>query len=386
MPQSTGAWSTFFPTRRPASDARIAHRRVARMSDNDASHWDFFISSAGRDAPFANWLGQLITAQGKTCLMQDEQFGQQSFMSAMDVGLRSGARIVVLLSKAYVDSDDCLAETTAALTADPLSRLQQFILLRLEPCTPGGVLANISYTDLVDERQRADARPLAQKILRALGFGTPRLDRLPPPPDLAPSQSTSLLHPQVAALPGFAGRRAEIAQLEEALWRMDGTAALTDAPASAAVKALGGVGKSALAKEYAWRNRARYEGIWWMRAERRGTLADDLIELGAHFIPGLKEMPDRDQAARWTLDWIEQAGSEKPWLIVYDNVEEPGHIEGLTPRKGAHVLITTRWSRWGKAAAPVMVGAFPSDVAATFLLERTGHGDRAGAAARKSGV
>ena len=181
-------------------------------------------------------------------------------------------------------------------------------------------------------------------------------------------------------MPGFAGREAEIAALEEALWRQGGTAALTNAPTSAAaVKGLGGVGKSVLAREYAWRNRARYQGVWWVRAERRETLADDLIELGTRFIPSLKQMPERDRAARRALDSLEQAGFEKPWLLVYDNVEEPGQIEGLAPRTGVHVLLTTRWSDWGRTAAPVEVGVFPPDVAASFLLEGAGRSDREGA-------
>ena len=70
--------------------------------------------------------------------------------------------------------------------------------------------------------------------------------------------------------------------------------------------------------------------------------------------------------------------AEKPWLLVYDNVEQPGDIEKLTPVEGAHVLITTRWSDWGKAAAPVKIGVFPPDVAAQFLLDSTERTDRAG--------
>jgi len=205
-------------------------------------------------------------------------------------------------------------------------------------------------------------------------------------------------------VPGFAGREAELGALNEALWANGGTAALTnvaDSPShlrredspppcgeglgvgvttTAAVKGLGGVGKSVLAKEYAWRNRARYQGVWWVRAEQRETLLDDLIELGSKSISGLKQVPERDKAARQTLDYLEQAGFAKPWLIVYDNVEEPGHIETLTPRTGAHVLITTRWSDWGRIAAPVKVGVFPPDVAAKFLLDATGRTDRAAAA------
>jgi hypothetical protein len=139
------------------------------------------------------------------------------------------------------------------------------------------------------------------------------------------------------------------------------------------------VGKSVLAKEYAWRNRGRYQGVWWVRAETRETLLDDLIALGSRFIGGLDEVPEREQAARAAIEHLEQDGWEKPWLVVYDNVDEPRALDKLTPRTGAQVLITTRWSEWGRIAAPVKVGVFPPEVAARFLLEATGRSDRAGA-------
>ena len=159
--------------------------------------------------------------------------------------------------------------------------------------------------------------------------------------------------------------------MEAALWRKGGKAALTNVAAasavrssgaaSAAVKGLGGVGKSVLAQEYAWRNRARYHGVWWIRAEKSETLLDDLIELGARFIPGIKEVPDRAQAAHAALDHIAQMRAERPWLLVYDNVDQPGGLEKLTPVDGAHALITTRWSDWGRAASPVKIGVFPPE-------------------------
>jgi hypothetical protein len=179
------------------------------------------------------------------------------------------------------------------------------------------------------------------KVLRALGFENPKLEGLPPPPEGTLSKSIQILHPEVQAVPGFAGREGELQALEQALWARGGTAALTDIAAAsnttptpnpspqgggespqalglsprttcpqpargqgggesaaAAVKGLGGVGKSVLAKEYAWRNRGRYQGVWWVRAEKRETLLDDLIELGARFIPDLKEVAERETARR----------------------------------------------------------------------------------------
>ena len=47
-----------------------------------AAEADFFISRAGADKAFAIWLAQLIRAQGKTTLLQDEDFGHESFMGS----------------------------------------------------------------------------------------------------------------------------------------------------------------------------------------------------------------------------------------------------------------------------------------------------------------
>jgi hypothetical protein len=156
---------------------------------------------------------------------------------------------------------------------------------------------------------------------------------------------------------------------------------LTDVAASAAVKGLGGVGKSVLAQEYAWRNRGRYHGVWWIRAEKSETLLDDLVELGARFIPGIREVPDRAQAAHAALDHIAQMRAGKPWLLVYDNVEQPGDIARLTPTGGAHVLITTRWPDWHGHAVELPVDVFSPPLAVAFLLAHAPKPD-ADAAAR----
>ncbi len=184
---------------------------VFPASEGIGAHRDFFISRAGINAEFAIWLGKLIKAQGKTYVLQDEHFGHQNFMGAMDRALKSGARVVGLLSQAYLESDHCLAEAAAALDGDPLNKQQRLILLRLEPCAPGGVLVNIAFTDLVAERRQVDARPLALKVLRALGFENPKLDGLPPPPEGTLSKSIQILHPEVQAVPGFTGREGELA-------------------------------------------------------------------------------------------------------------------------------------------------------------------------------
>jgi hypothetical protein len=126
-----------------------------------------------------------------------------------------------------------------------------------------------------------------------------------------------------------------------------------------------------LARQYAWDNRERYQGVWWVRGETRETLLDDLIALGSRFNAKIAEVPDRAAAAQIVLDHIgRERPGEKPWLLVYDNVESPEAIDGLTPRAGAHVLITTRWADWYGHAEEVPVDVFPPEVAVRLPARR----------------
>jgi hypothetical protein len=141
--------------------------------------------------------------------------------------------------------------------------------------------------------------------------------------------------------------------------------------ATAAVKGLGGVGKSVLARGYAWENRARYHGVWWLRAQSPDTILDDLIELGCRIVnPGLREWPDRRAAAQAVLDAIAQQKTDKPWLLVYDNAEAPEGVRDLIPPAGAHALLTTRWQDWYGEATEVRVGVFPRETATEYLMAR----------------
>jgi hypothetical protein len=190
-----------------------------------------------------------------------------------------------------------------------------------------------------------------------------------PAPPLSHNHN-QILHREIRAVPGFTGRKDLLAKIEAALWHKGGTAALTNDTASAAVKGLGGVGKSVLAREYAWRARGRYHAVWWVRAETEQTLIDDLIDLGSRLIPNLKEMRERERALDLALDVITAASGDKPWLIVYDNVEKPGAIRKLKPREHAHILITSRWPDWQDEAWELPVDVFTENVAIDYLLAK----------------
>ena len=302
---------------------------------------DFFISRTGKDSDIAILIARFLQEVGATTLLQDEDFGHTSFMAMMAKGWSSGARLICVLSPDYQKSEHCKSEYEVALTKDPRNINERIIVLRIAECDPIEHLAPLPYTDLVPILH--DASEFALIVRGAVGLETDQGEA-----DLtalhrrAPKQ---IVHRNVGPNSNFTGRQEHLDHLNTAL-SAGQTAALTNTGHAAALAGLGGIGKTVLAREFAWQNRECYQGVWWVRAEARDTLLDDLIDLGSHFIPGLKTVEDREAAAQSALDHIWQGNYAKPWLIVYDNVEKPDNLEHLKPRGGTHILITTRWPDW----------------------------------------
>lgn len=167
-----------------------------------------------------------------------------------------------------------------------------------------------------------------------------------------PSSRAAILPRELA---NFVGRESELATVGAALSQQGATA----------IYGLGGVGKSALAREYAWRNRERYSVTWWLSSETEDGIIDGLISLGAMFVRDLDRRPDRRAAARHVIDAV-LPGFGKAALLVFDNVEEESHLRTWLPRKGAHALITTRHAVMaGMPTTPLQ--AFPPETAIEYL-------------------
>jgi len=352
------------------------------------------------DREIACAVDEILRGAGYVTWLQDKDFGHANFMDKMADGFAmvdGGAKLLALVSRHYFSSQYCMSEAHYPLTDDLNNNRERLIVFRVEECMMQGFLKGLRYVDLV---------PLLHdhEQLRAAVLGAIDPARFPEEQKTARFHWRSgrqILHPEIRAVAGFTGRGEEFAGLEQTLWRQGQgapKAAITNAAqpqpgdggesnartgdnstgTATALRGLGGVGKSVLAREYAWRNRARYHGVWWVRAEKTETLLDDLIALGTKLMDGLDRIEDRQAAAQMTLDHISQSGQSErqseqqsePWLILYDNVPDPETIRRLTPSSGAHVLITTRWADWHGEADEVSVGVFTPEVAAAFLLER----------------
>lgn len=144
-----------------------------------------------------------------------------------------------------------------------------------------------------------------------------------------------------------------------------------------AVYGLGGVGKTQAAVEYAYRHRGEYDGVWWVRAEAPITLTADYVALAT--VLGLPEAADDDQAiaVASVRQWLERG--ERRWLLIFDNAEAYDDLADYLPRRGGHVLVTSRSRNWPPSMMSLEVDVLEPDEAIRLLHKRTGLEDDAGA-------
>ncbi len=165
--------------------------------------------------------------------------------------------------------------------------------------------------------------------------------------------------------PNFTGRGELLRQLREALGG-GGSAAITQA-----IHGLGGVGKTQLALEYAYRFAGAYSLIWWVRSEGPESLNADFEALGNKLgVVGGEGRSEQSEVAEAVRAELEHRTG---WLLVFDNARNPGEIKPCLPRGSAgHVIVTSRYSSWGGVAKPLPVKVWEPDESLRFLLARTG--------------
>lgn len=136
---------------------------------------------------------------------------------------------------------------------------------------------------------------------------------------------------------------------------------------------LGGVGKTALANEYAHRYRNEYDVVWWIPAEDLADVRRSLVELSRAL--RLPENTDQSETIRTLLRALHEGYPKARWLLIYDNATTPGQIRDLlpTPKRHGHVLVTSRERTWGEHGALLEVGTFNRTESISLLRRRATH-------------
>jgi hypothetical protein len=88
--------------------AKVALSATEASLAADIKEADFFISRSGADADFAAQIGAILEGLGYRVILQQWDFANRSFMDCMQEALESGARVIALLSPAYLKSEHCM--------------------------------------------------------------------------------------------------------------------------------------------------------------------------------------------------------------------------------------------------------------------------------------
>ncbi len=161
----------------------------------------------------------------------------------------------------------------------------------------------------------------------------------------------------------FTGREDVLAHLYTVL-RSSKAAALTQA-----ISGLGGIGKTQIAVEYAYRSHDHYQAIFWVNASTRDALSADFVILAVLLSLPEQHEQDQDIVVRAVKRWL---STHKHWLLILDNVDDLDMIVDFLPMHGrGDVLLTTRLQASGTIAQSIEVEKMGLDEGVTFLLRRT---------------
>jgi tetratricopeptide (TPR) repeat protein len=164
--------------------------------------------------------------------------------------------------------------------------------------------------------------------------------------------------------PHFTGRAALLSTLRERLNVPVGAPGRVQA-----LLGMGGVGKSAIALEYAHRFASDYDVVWWVTASEPEAARESLARLAREFGPdAAPEDGEGWESLRRSL-WRGEPYDR--WLLILDDAGEPGRLREFVPDTGhGHVLITSQHSAWDREAQPLDVIEFDRPESMALLGER----------------
>ncbi|GAB7109280.1 FxSxx-COOH system tetratricopeptide repeat protein [Streptomyces phaeofaciens JCM 4814] len=168
--------------------------------------------------------------------------------------------------------------------------------------------------------------------------------------------------------PNFTGRADLLERLGERL-REGTTTVLPEA-----IHGMGGVGKTQLAIEYAYRHQSEYDIVWWIPAERPGQIGQALVELAQRL--GLVSSAEANIAGPAVREALREGRPYSRWLLIFDNADSPERVRDYFPTGGSGtILVTSRNRRWSVVGPSLEVDVFTRDESKLLLRRSSAYGE-----------
>lgn len=168
----------------------------------------------------------------------------------------------------------------------------------------------------------------------------------------------------------FTGRSEILEQLRQRAAGSKPAALLSKQSLPQALQGLGGVGKTAVAIEYAYQYGADYDLVCWIRADQTPLVRSALAGLATSLGLAAPSASGIDVTTQGVLDALRRGEPYSRWLLVFDNADQPEELLPFIPGGPGDVLITSRNHRWGPIVETIALDVFERAESIQFLLKR----------------